>query len=117
MIVRTKYNYVPRVLVNVYDPVTIDVVDTSVDNVKDNVSVAGQSPSQSFFTNSDVPTPLYGPGITATKYDPFRHRGVYSPQPQANTTAAAAPSDSAAAGSAAAAAAVSQSSSNSQSVQ
>lgn len=117
MVVNTKYNYVSRVLVNIYDPVTVDVVDTSVDNVKENISVAGNSPSKSFFTNSDVPTPLFGPGITATKYDPFRHRGAYSPQSQANTTAAAAPFDTAAAGSAAAAASSSLSSSNSQSLE
>lgn len=110
--IHTPYNYHSRKGSWLIDEVTVDVVDTSVDNVRNNISVASQSSSNSFYTNSDVPVSLFGPGITATHYDPMRHRGALSPQSQPAAAAAAAPSNQVAANSAANAAATSASQSN-----
>lgn len=87
----SRYNYVRRCLGNVVDAVVVDVVDTSVDNIKNNVSVMSAAPAQSFYTNSDVPVSLFGNGILSTAYDPNRHRGYFDSQATAKQTAAAAP--------------------------
>lgn len=108
----TPYSYSRRKSSYLIDAVTVDVVDTSVDNVRNNISVAAMSSSKSFYTNSDVPVSLFGPGITATYYDPMRHRGSYSAQSQPAAAAAAAPSNQVAANSAANAAATSANQSN-----
>ena len=110
--IHTPYNYSPRRESWLIDEVTVDVCDTSVDNVRNNISISAQSSSNSFYTNSDVPVSLFGPGITSTHYDPMRHRGSFSPQSQPAAAAAAAPSNSVAANSAANAAATSASQSN-----
>lgn len=92
--IHSKYNYQSRHCGSFLDLVTVDVVDTSVDNVKNNVSVNSSAPAQSFYTNSDVPVCLYGPGITSTHYDPHRHRGAFAPKDASAPAAAAAPSSS-----------------------
>lgn len=79
-VIRTPYNYEPCRGGSVVDIVTVDVVDTSVDNVKDNISFSSQTQAKPYYTNSDVPVSLFGPGITATAYDPNRHRGKYDPK-------------------------------------
>jgi len=96
--IHSKYNYESRRCGSFLDVVTVDVVDTSVDNVKNNVSVgASGNQAQSFYTNSDVPVSLYGAGITATHYDPNRHRGIFGPKDSSSSSAAAStPSPSAA---------------------
>lgn len=109
--IRSPYTYTRRVLGSVHDVVKVDVVDTSVDNLKNNISVNSSSPSKSFYTNSDVPVSLFGPGITASHYDPIRHRADRT----ANAAAGPRPDAAAPAQSAAQAAAV-QSSANVESV-
>lgn len=76
------------------DFVSVDVVDTSVDNAKNNISVNSSSPAKSFYTNSDTPVSLFGPGITATHYDPNRHRGLFGQKSAQQPAAAAAVSPS-----------------------
>lgn len=93
----TPYNYSSRPCGRVVDVVTVDVVDTSVDNVRNNISVGAADASKPFYTNSDVPVSLFGPGLTATHYDPNRHRGIFAPKDAAAGSAAASiPSPSAA---------------------
>ena len=95
--IHSKFNYQSRSCGSFLDVVKVDVVDTSVDNVKNNLSVAAGNQAQSFYTNSDVPVSLFGPGITATHYDPNRHRGIFAPKDSAaGSAAASAPSPSAA---------------------
>lgn len=108
---RSPYNYTPRRLGSVSDVVKVDVVDTSVDNMKNNISVNSSAPSKSFYTNSDVPVSLFGPGLTASPYDPIRHRAERT----ANAAAGARP-DAAAPSQAAAQAATAQSTSNAETV-
>lgn len=109
--IRSSYSYTPRRLGSVYDVVKLDVVDTSVDNMKNNVSVNSSAPSKSYYTNSDVPVSLFGPGLTASPYDPIRHRAHET----ANAAAGARP-DAAAPSQTAAASASAVSSSNVESV-
>lgn len=109
--IRSSYSYTPRLLGSVHDVVIVDVVDTSVDNMKNNVSVNSSAPSKSFFTNSDVPVSLFGPGLTASPYDPIRHRADQT----ANAAAGARP-DAAVPSQSAAAAAAAVSSANVESV-
>lgn len=112
--IHSKYNYSSRHCGAFLDLVTVDVVDTSVDNVKNNVSVNSSAAAQSFYTNSDVPVSLFGPGITSTHYDPNRHRGAFAPKDAAaSAAAAAAPSSSTSANAAQNAAASAVPSSNS----
>lgn len=95
--IHSKYNYHSRPCGSFLDVVKVDVVDTSVDNVKNNVSVSAGNQAQSFYTNSDVPVSLFGPGITATHYDPNRRRGIFAPKDgAAGSAAASTPSPSAA---------------------
>lgn len=109
---RTPFNYVKRLCGSVVDTVVVDVVDTSVDNVKNNISSAAQSSAKSFYTNSDVPVSLFGPGITATHYDPNRHRGAFAPQSGTAQSAQASTLNTAAANSAANVAATATASAN-----
>jgi len=117
MEIRTPYSYVSRRTMFVDDSVVVDVVDTSVDNVKNNVSVGSADTSKPYYTNSDVPVSLFGPGITAVTYDPNRHRGSFSANPQGSQTAAAAPSNPSAANAASNSAAGAVPSSNAATVQ
>lgn len=111
MTILSPYSYVPRRCGNICDVVNVDVVDTSVDNMKNNVSVNSSVPSKSFYTNSDVPVSLYGPGVTASPYDPIRHRA----ETTANAAAGARP-DAVASGAAANATVSAASTSNVESV-
>lgn len=116
--IRTQFNYRPRPLGSVFDEVLVDVVDTSVDNVKNNISTSSSAPASSYYTNSDVPVSLFGPGITATHYDPNRHRGVFAAKDSSApaAAAAAAPSSAVSSNAASNAAVGSVASSNSSSV-
>lgn len=114
----TPYNYASRPCGRVVDVVIVDVVDTSVDNVRNNISVGAADASKPFYTNSDVPVSLFGPGLTATHYDPNRNRGVFSASEKSapNAAAAAAPSSPSAANAASNAALTAVSSANSATV-
>lgn len=112
--IHTPYSYYSRVAGFLVDEVTVDVVDTSVDNVKNNISVSSQSSAKPFYTNSDVPVSVFGSGLLATPYDPLRHKGKYDAKPQTASAAAASAADSNAASAAPASAALSMS--NSQTV-
>lgn len=112
----TPYNYAPRPCGLVVDVVTVDVVDTSVDNVRNNISVGAADASKPFYTNSDVPVSLFGPGLTAVHYDPNRHRGAFAATESASAAAAAAPSSPSAANAASNAASTAVSSANSATV-
>ena len=114
--IHSPFNYRSRRCGSVVDVVLVDVVDTSVDNVKDNISTSSQSSSKSYYTNSDVPTPLFGPGILATPYDPSRHRGSFAPKQSVADAAAGAVSNPVASNSASNAAATSAMQSNSATV-
>lgn len=74
MNVRTPYTYKPRVLGSCFDRVVVDVVDTSVDNVKNSVSLGASSSGKPFYTNSDVPVKVFDNGILATRYNPLLNR-------------------------------------------
>lgn len=110
--IHSSYNYKPSRLGSVVDNVVVDVVDTSVDNVKNNVSVGSGDSSKPYYTNSDVPVSLFGPGITAVQYDPNRHRGAFSASDAPAQAAAAAPSSPTSANAAANAAAAAVPSAN-----
>lgn len=110
----TPYSYYSRVPGFLVDEVVVDVVDTSVDNVKNNISVSAQSSAKPFYTNSDVPVSVFGTGLLSTPYDPLRHKGKYDAKPQTASSAAAAAMDSNSASASAAASALS--SSNTQTV-
>lgn len=112
--IHTPYTYTSRGVGFLVDEVTVDVVDTSVDNVKNNISVSAQSSAKPFYTNSDVPLSVFGSGLLSTPYDPLRHKGKYDSKPQTSSAAAAAAMDSNVASAAAASSAVS--SSNAQTV-
>lgn len=112
--IHTPYTYQSRGVGFLVDEVTVDVVDTSVDNVKNNISVGAQSSSKPFYTNSDVPVSVFGSGLLSTPYDPLRHKGKYDSKPQTSSSAAAAVMDSNAASSSPASVVVS--SSNTQTV-
>lgn len=117
--IHSKYNYSPSRQCGAFlDFVTVDVVDTSVDNVKNNISVNSSVPAKSFYTNSDTPVSLFGPGITATHYDPNRHRGLFGQKSaqQPAAAAAAAPSSPSAANAASNAVASASAASNSATV-
>lgn len=115
--IRSPYSYQPRRAGSVVDVVIVDVVDTSVDNVKQNISAAELSSSKPFYTNSDVPVSVFGPGLTAVQYDPIRHRGAHSARETVAGAAAAAPSSPSAANAASNVAAAAVPSSNAATVQ
>lgn len=92
--IHTPYSYYSRVAGFLVDEVTVDVVDTSVDNVKNNISVSAQSSAKPFYTNSDTPISVFGSGLLSTPYDPLRHKGKYDSKPQTASSAAAASVDS-----------------------
>lgn len=92
--IHTPYSYQSRGVGFLVDEVTVDVVDTSVDNVKNNISVSAQSSAKPFYTNSDVPVSVFGSGLLSTPYDPLRHKGKYDSKPQTSSAAAAAAMDS-----------------------
>lgn len=104
--IHTPYSYYSRVAGYLVDEVTVDVVDTSVDNVKNNISVSAQSSAKPFYTNSDVPVSVFGAGLLSTPYDPLRHKGKFDSKPQTASSAAAASMDSNSASASAASAAV-----------
>lgn len=114
----TPYNYTSRPCGRVVDVVNVDVVDTSVDNVRNNISVGAVEASKPYYTNSDVPVSLFGPGLTAVHYDPNRSRGIFSSSEKSapNAAAAAAPSSPSAANAASNAASTAVSSANSATV-
>ena len=107
--IHTPYSYYSRVAGFLSDEVIVDVVDTSVDNVKNNISVSAQSSAKPFYTNSDTPISIFGTGLLSTPYDPLRSKGKYDAKPQTSSSAAASAIDSNVASSAAASAALSSS--------
>lgn len=115
--IRSPYSYRSRRGGSVVDVVTVDVVDTSVENVKNNISATDMSSSKPFYTNSDVPVSVFGPGITAVQYDPIRHRGAQAARESVAGAAAAAPSSPSAANAVSNAAAAAVPSSNAATVQ
>lgn len=115
VMIHTPYTYQSRVVGFLFDEVTVDVVDTSVDNAKNNISVSAQSSAKPFYTNSDVPVSVFGPGLLSSPYDPLRHKGKYDAKPQTASAAAAPAMDSNVSSSSAAS--VAMSSSNAATVQ
>lgn len=115
LLIRTPYNYNSLRSVGrnmVYMERSVRVADTDVQQDSASFSDLSSTSQDSYYTNSDVPIKVYGPGICSTPFNPMSQRVHSSNDVNAamNDKVAATPLGNSQA--AAAAAAVSSASSN-----
>lgn len=62
----------------VYQDRAVRVADTSVKQDGSSFSDVNSQSANSFYTNSDVPIKVFGPGVLATAHNPFSHSAIDS---------------------------------------
>lgn len=93
---RTPYNELSRCFSPfVYQERSVRVADTAVKQEGVSFSDVNSQSANSYYTNSDVPIKVFGPGVLASAHNPFSHGMVDSSE--ADSSSAMAPfSDSSA---------------------
>lgn len=62
----------------VYQERSVRVADTAVKQDGASFSDVNSQSANSFYTNSDVPIKVFGPGVLATAHNPFSHSAIDS---------------------------------------